>query len=369
MALPMIGFGALVLALTRGVGTAARFTILPALLYVAWYATVGRDASNRSPGAGTTEILAFTHTGLSSLWQLVLRAPGWGGVVLLALMATALLVPASARARRLVVGGVLACVAMYLLLGLTRASLGAEAALASRYAYFGILMTLPALAVVLDAVAAWAARRSVPTTVRALSLGLLIAAMAASGAQQTIAFTDARVQVSPGLEDRVLGAERLLRDGAPRLGELVEPVHNPDITVRALTSPRLSGSLPSGEPTRRGILDASLALQVAGSPEPWSLAGAAAVRKHNVAGQLSEEGCAELSAQHHGRLDIAPSAAGNQVELVPGGSYLDLTLMDGAVASHPTRLLTTPGTSVYLGNLSTYTLRVAPEPGPLRVCR
>ncbi len=364
----MVGFVALTLLLTRGPFRALLAAAGPAAVYLVWFAAFGHDGRAQAPDASVADVLRFAHTGLAGLWQAVLRVPHLGGVFLVALTAAALVVPAGPRARRLALAGVLACVITYLLLGHSRAGLGPQAALASRYSYFGLLMTLPAFAVVLGAALTWL-RPRVPLALRAALVGGLTAAFAVSGTLQTVSYADARVQLAPGLEQRVLGARALVAEQAPLLSAQVEPRYNGDITAGSLADPAIARRLSSERPTPRGLLDASAALQVGVSTTDLGLAPAQSVTLHDLAGELPEAGCAELKAGRDARVDVAPAPGGVQVSVTPNRDRLRTTLVDGRTRSLERTDKVARGEPTYVGNVSGATLELRLQPGTVTLCR
>jgi hypothetical protein len=336
------------------------------VLYVAWYALFGRAAGSQAPEASLPEMAEFTARGLAHLWAEALRVPTvGGGVVLLALASLSVLLPAPARTRRLAVGGVASCVVLYAVLATSRAGLGTGAALVSRYAYFGVLMTLPAFALVLDAFGRRLRVRSGARWPGAVFLTALVLASAVNGSTQTIAFASDRAALDPDLEAKVVGALALAGEGAPLLTRSVDPSFNPDITVDALLAARADGHLPDTRATPRDVLAAQTALQVAAATRPLGLAQASGVVLHGVQGEVPASGCAAGRAGDGAWLTLPP---GQELGIETRRKALRARLLDAGLPGPEVTFTAADGAPTYLANGSPAVLRIEVKPGFVSLC-
>jgi hypothetical protein len=159
--------------------------VAPLSVYVAWYLAYGRQglsAHLAEPGAA----LVFAGRGLGYAvarmtgFDLAGHAPFVGVTLAIALLGSVVLVVAVLIARRtlppLALGGFVAVVTMYGVLGVTRADLAADFATRSRYVYVAAFLLIPAFGDLIGWL--WAGRRVPPAVV----VGLLALACLSIGA-------------------------------------------------------------------------------------------------------------------------------------------------------------------------------------------
>jgi hypothetical protein len=361
MAFPMLIWLSCYVLLTRGVLPALWTAVPPVLVYAVWYLGYGHDAVATAPPAGVDDVLRFASTGLARVWGEVIRLPGTGGVALLVLAFVALLVPASERARALARSGVVAVVLTYLLVGHSRAGLGLDAAGAGRYAWFGILFTLPAFALLLQVVGERVHRRE-----SVVVAAILLVFLAVSGTTQSLAFTHQRERMNEGLEPRVLAASELARDGDQFLNGAVSPKYNPDIDAESLRRPDVVAALPDAEPSEQALLDVAATMQVGSSAKPYGLGPPAQLEGRHLQGSLPTSGCADLTASAGALLELSPDS---EVQLTSKADTYRVWLLRNGLRSQPAKLPAEPGHPTYVGTIAPdAVLHIALKPGPVRVC-
>jgi len=332
----------------------------PAAVYLVWLIGFGRSNDDAAATTDVREILLFAWAGLSNLWQSVVGLEGTGGVVLLALTIGALVLPGPVTSRALALAGLGSCLALYLLLGVTRASLGQPAA--SRYAYVGILLTLPALAVVLTWVSdrmmsgvageSSAAADGGRLEIRGAS-AVLVGLLAANGWMQLSAYAESRGAASPDLEQRVNGAEALVAEGATLVGTQLDPVYSPGLRLDHFDDPYISDRLPSGRPTLRARLDAAVWLQVGASSDPLGLPMVTDPGIHNaVRTGRSRAGCELLRVIGTAWVSVPASHEGGQVSLILPESEVSVQMRTERSASMTRVIPVTPGTPTHFGSTS-----------------
>lgn len=367
MALPLLLWLGTYTVLRRGLLTALAATVPPAVVYLLWYATYGNDADPSAPSTSVDLVLEFSAAGLASLWQLVLRVPETGGIAFLLLLGFSLLAPLPPRTRALALSGMLAAVGTFMLLGVSRSGLGVAAASASRYAYFGVLMTLPAAAVLLDAASRALQHRE---ATRRTAYAILTAVLVISGIAQTDNFSRARQQMEPALEQRTLGALALARSGEVLLVDQVEPTYSPDLTTTQLRRPEVAAALDAAGVTPQGRLDASVALQVAVASSSFEgLARVVGLRGRDVSRTtVPLTGCRKATSVAGAYVDIPPSP-GSQLVLVPRSATVPVQMIGSRGQSAIRTLTVTPGAPTWLASTAAEaTLRVYVDAPTFELC-
>jgi hypothetical protein len=366
MALPLLLWLAIFVLLRSGVRRAALAVLPPGVVYLCWYAGYGREAAAQAPRATPAEVVAFAANGLAHLWERVLLLPFSGVVVLVALAAVSLVAPLARPQRDLALSGVVGVVAMFVLIGVSRGALGADAALASRYSWFGLLLSLPAAVAALALLADQLGR--VPRLQPVVGL-VLVVLFTALGISQTLHFTDRRTRLTEPAERLIPAAQRLIDEDATLLGEDVAPPYNAGLTVDALRRPDVRSALPDVPTGGRQLLDASATLQVAAAATSFGLPSASDATTRGQVGALTGPGCVELDPSGAASLDLRPTSTGSQVALTSKAGEYRVRLVSGDSHSHPRALTVTPGEQTFIATTSTRgVLRVTLPPDGVRVC-
>lgn len=363
MALSMLAWlGALVL-LRHGLRRALVATVPPALVYLVWYAAIGH-VGTRPRAADLETTITFVLTGLARIWGQVLTVPETGGVVFLALVVTALVAPAGPPARALALSGVAAAVVAYVLLALARADTGVATVSKGRYIYFGLVFTLPAMALLLGTIAdAMKGHRAEKVVV----FGLLVVLFALSGFAATMHYRESRppTQIRPG---QIKGAAVLADSGAALLSRDLDPTFAVFDVSDFLTSD-VQAALPSGKATSADVLDAGVQLQVAARREAFDVAFSSGPETHGTRPTAGESACTPLVAGPNAWVDLPPSVGGAQVSVVVRTPTVQVRLIDGDARSHVRPLAVSPGARTYVATTADATLRIFVAAGPLTLCR
>lgn len=345
----------------HGLGRAVQATIVPVLVYAAWYLAYGREAA-QGAGFDLDASLEFVWVGLSNTWQNVLGLVGTGGPFFLLLLVVVLVAPHTERAGRLALTGMATAAAMFALISIPRAALGTEFATASRYSYFAIMMSLPAFATALTLLTTHLRHRRLEKVL--LATGVVV--LAVTGASQTIAFRESRLLITPDFKARTLAAVGLLRAGKPSFPDaLVEPIYTLDLTATTMLRPGVLETFPPTPGGRQAALDGALAMQSNVSPSTLGLPAPGELTARGVGGAaIPTVGCATVDAREGAYIQLGPSADGSQVRLVPSQTPLQLQMVGARAESYLRDTVVTPGTPVYIGSLSTdFGLRVLVAPG------
>jgi hypothetical protein len=259
---------ALLALLRRGWLAAFRVAALPAAVYLAWFAVIGRNYSSLQPEpiGQLFSVFDYAWTGLTSAVGATVGWGGFGPILLVALLVWLFLERRLIRTQTAFVFAAGATgVVYFLLLGIGPATAGLSNSTLTRYGYIGIALLLPATAVALTRLA----QSSVTGRVVALA-ACALAVVASVGSW--VSFLQTWNPITTTTEGQVLAAVQILQSGAPLTangGTGVEPVHSGDLTVDMLRSMISTGSISTHaavSPT--DMLDAELFLQVGISASP-----------------------------------------------------------------------------------------------------
>jgi hypothetical protein len=366
MAIPMLMWLGAFSLWRGGLRRALVLTVPPMIVYAAWFIIWGRQVDTGIPGSRLADVVPLAWKGLAGTWEAMSGFQGIGPVLVIALLAAALTLQPDSDRRALALSGLVTAVATYLLLAHSRGGLGPDATSAYRYAYFGALMMLPALALVLHSLSDRLAARPVE---RSLTVAVILALLVVPGAIGVVTFREGRDTLTPDLRGRTIAASELARSSERLLGDIVDEAFNPDITVDALRLASVAEALPDGPVTARERLTARAALQVAASPTTWDLPEAKA---SFVSTETTPSGDCMIGLGAVGSvLEIPSGTSGAQVRLTLSATdRTTVRLRDGDVTSTPLPLVVGDTTEVYLGvTAPDVTLLVDLPPGaPFTVC-
>lgn len=327
VALPVLGAVGIVAVVQRGWRVALGTLVVPAAVYLAWYARYGSEARVADPTAG--EMPRFVWDGLTGALGDVARHEVLGVLVVVAVVAwVAWKLGRRPFDRRLVVPGALALagVAFLASTGWRRGGLpGADPAI-SRYAYVTVAFVLPLVAMASQTLFRGSAARR-------LALGVVTIALVVA---QVRVLDHAAEVAEPGKRsDRgaMLATAALVRAGrGPFLYE--RPLHpfEPQVTVDEIAEMDRDGKLPSLDgATRRDRLTALARLELALRPEAVvTPADGTAVELGPARGiqvrPSSGTGCIELRADADNELVLRPS--GSAALRVRGDGLVRMWLRD-----------------------------------------
>ncbi|QIK74307.1 hypothetical protein [Nocardioides piscis] len=340
----LIWLGAFTFA-RHGLRRALVLAVPPMIVYAAWFIVWGRQAETGIPESRPVDVMPLAWKGLSVTWERMTGFEGVGPVLVIGLLTAALtLQPDSAR-RALALSGAATAVITYLILADSRGGLGPESTSPSRYSYFGALMLLPALALVLHSL--WdrlKTRRVEGSVALAAILGLLVI----PGILGTVDFRVGRDTLTPDLRARTIAASELARSSERLLDNAVDESYNPNITADALRLDSVAAALPDGPVTARDRLTARAALQVSAAPTSWGLPEAVATVEGT---ETSPSGDCSIGLGAVGSvLEIPSGREGAQARLIL--SETDRTtvrLRDGTVTSASVPMVVGDTSEVYVG--------------------
>jgi hypothetical protein len=348
----------------QGLRLALTATIPPLVVYAVWYVVIGHTGTTGLHLSNPEVLIQFFLTGLAAIWGQALLVPGIGGVMFLVLVVTALAAPATERTRALALSGIASALVAYAVLALTRGNTGLETPTKGRYVYFGLVLTLPAFAVLLSTISAAMTGRRVEQAFAFVTVAVLFAA---TGAAQTAHYVTSRLpnQIGP---QQVAGAVALADEGATFLSTDVDPSFAV-VSIDDLLRPAARRALPGGRVTAVGRLDASVQMQAAAQPQAFDLPFSQ-TRMRAIRMMVRTPGCSTLVVGHGAEIDLPPSVTGSQVALVPQTPALQVAMTGGGASSHRRALPATPGGRIYVATSSSKdTLRVFLPPGRISLCR
>lgn len=374
MGLVMAAWSGVYLFVRDGIRTAVLTMLAPAFVYLLWYATYGHGHRGAPPG-DSVEAPGMAMRGLSHIWAAATDMPQAGPLVL-ALMVLAVVVPRhTERLFALAASGLVTAVAAYFLFGFTRAGIGPGATLASRYVYFGIVLTAPALAAGVQVLANRLVIR--PPRVLIVAWVVVTAVVVSVGTTTVVEMSRASRANDARNRPSIVAAEQLVASGQRLLRTLPSPLRNPDITVDALKSPSVRAALPDVSPDRRARLDVALNLQVDVSGQGHGLAPATGLRFRHFATPsagsrdrtTAATGCVVRSALGEAVIEVPPAAGGSELVVTVSGKTLDTGLVQGSVRSAVTRWTARPGQPLVVSTTAQdATLEVLVPPGRVTVC-
>jgi hypothetical protein len=372
MGLLMVVWAGAYVLLREGLRCAALTVSLPALVYVCWYVTYGHGHSG-APPVVLSIAPSVAMKGLGELWSSATGMPAAGPTILL-LAALAVALPRTSPGLfALAASGLVTVVAGYLLFGFSRSGLGIDAATASRYVYFGVLFTLPALSVGLEVVASWLRPRNWAGPLAWLLLGVLVVSV---GSAQVVQFRDHRRDQIGDTRERIVAAARLIAEGEPLLRSQPSPVLNPDINTEAVRDVARAGALPDAVPGRRAVLNAAANLQVDVRHESFGFRpptrvtwSGFAASPHGMEGSNASQ-CEVRYSDVGGRIEITLGSEPTQLRIALTGDRFDALLKSGAAKSELVRWDVRPNDFVYLGaTAENETLLLRFPRGSVTICR
>ncbi len=372
LGIPMVAWMALFALMLRGWRTALGVGVVPTAVYGLWYLTYGTDATDQTqglPDPSPTTFVGYVWAGIGHVWDVTTGAPGVGVVVFLGLAAVAIFAVTTDKLHALAVSGVVTAVFAYTMLATSRAAFGVEQALSLRYVPLGLILTLPAFAVLVGFVGQRLPGGTIERSVVAVVLTLfLVAASYAS----TRNFVDERSYMLVGVEDRVLTGVYLAEKGEPLLRNTVDAINQPPIDVARLASPGQRGHVPSVKPDDEELWTARAQFRVAAMPTPFDLPFGHSVTGVGIGGDLDLSDCAEVATNilPSGFVDVPAGPRGVQIGLRNPGTGLNVQLVhDDGKVSDPATITTDAGATVFVGtNVPDAALRITLTTDTFGVC-
>lgn len=372
LGIPMVAWVALFALMLRGWRAALAVGVVPTLVYGLWYVTYGADGVDQAgslPDPSPVAFVTYVWTGIAHVWEVTTGAPGIGVLVFLGLAIAAIFAPATSKHHALAVSGVVTTVFAYTMLAVSRAAFGVEQATSLRYVPLGLILTLPAFAIVVGLLGARLPGGRVERVVVAAGLtAFLVVASYAS----TRNFADERGAFVAGLEDKVVGGVYLVEHREPMLRTTVEAPYQPPVDVTLLASPGNRDRVPDAELDQDELWAARAWFRVGATPSPSDLPFAKAVTGVGLGGDLDLSSCAEVATNilPLGYVQLPPGPKGMQVGLNTPGTSVSVQLVhDDDEASEPVTITTTPGQTLYVGtNVPDAVLRITLTTETFGVC-
>ena len=365
-AIPMlIWLGAFTL-MRDGLRRALVLTVPPMVVYAAWFLVWGHQADTGITKAPLADVIPMAWRGLSATWDNMTGFAGVGPVIVIGLLAGSVALQPGTDRRTLALSGWAAALTTFMIFAYSRGQFGPDAATASRYAYFGALMMLPSLALVLGSAQD---RVRVRAAEAWLTLAAVLGLLVVPGVFGVIDFRVARDAMTPDLQERVLAASQLARSGQRLLREQVDPVWNAPISATELRPDDVADALPDRPVSPRARLTASAALQVGAAATSFGLPEAKA---SFVSTETTPSGDCVIGLGAAGSvLEIPSGEGGAQVRLTLSATdRTTVRLRDGDATSLPVELVVGDTTEVYVGVTAPHVeLLVDLPPGsPFTVC-
>ncbi len=226
-----------------------RVASVPAGVFVLWYAAIGASGESFWVGSGRDyfKVPLFIWTGLTKALGNSVGITELGPVLFLAIVVILLTDHRSSPAmRHLAWGGIAAATAQLALEGFGRIALGVEQAGAGRYAYFTVVLLLPAVTVTLTRISRMTVE---PRWVAGTAAAVLMLSYIAHGVGELLNYRDFYHAVSAPWKGRLLGMVASADAGQEPLTDEYDDAYNKFITQDLVASPQIRAALPEGEPT------------------------------------------------------------------------------------------------------------------------
>lgn len=370
MAIPLVGWAGLAVLLRRGWLQALTVVALPAVVYVLWRLAFSGDMPKTTPRAPAGLIMPFAGKGLAGIWAAATATESLGGPILVALLLLALTIVVSREARALAVGGMIACIGLFVTLGVSRGGYGLEGAAASRYLYMGMLLTLPAFAVALQRL--WVAMPW-PLLPTALVWGVLAAFLVACGVTSTIDYSEQRGRAIDEASVRLAAGQALARR-ADTLSETPDPLTSPDVDLPDLHQPGIRDFLHNVHYDSFDVLQARGLMQVRVTTKrpTSSYTPSTQVVARSAAGLeavTGHPGCFHGYAVRGTALNFRGGRPGHWVQVRTDATVVSTGVASGSRATDVRVWGVHPGRAVYVVSGAVgYRTRVLLSPGAFTYC-
>jgi hypothetical protein len=320
---------------TRSARVAGALAGIGAVTYLTWFLAAGReglgDDSITLQSLG--EMPEYLWTGLSHVWSAETGIPGIGLIVLV-LAVSSLVHQARHRPPWLALAsaGLLGALTMFALAGTTRAQLGLEQSLSSRYVYIAAVLTTPLLAAGVQRLVDTSDRQPavVPMLGAALT-GLVLV----SSVNALSAFTQSREAMLSGIPERIVGAWQLVHDGAVLLRETPDSQFTPNVTAVRLRSLQ-AAQLPQVGSNSQGVLDAAAWLQVDTKRSPFAFAPMVRFTGAGIShsgGDLTNNCLRGTASQPNAYIDFRVPVGGGTLSLATSDRHFGTQLVKGGSLS------------------------------------
>ncbi len=360
-------------AISTGIRSALAVAVVPAGVYLTWYAAIGHTV----PMLGVTDrwdyalVPQYAWTGLTSALEQVSGIDGSGPVLLLALVAVPFVVrDVTPGVRALAIAGVVTAFVQYLLQGTTRISLGVEQATAARYAYLTLALFAPSLAIAFG----WLARRlRGPRWAAALLVAVLAGMYAVNGINAQHDFVESRRALSPDLHRLLRGIQAVTVGDDPVLNDVPFPIYHPNINTRVLDTDVMREAISQDPVSPLTELDGQSLVNVGVRPTPIGLPLATKVDTgpEFVAQGEPVDGCAAYRAKAGtAAIALVSPEEGAEVSVSGPATQMQTELDAGELESVSTTRIVTPGQQLFIGvRVPGATLRVLfDQPGTYTLC-
>jgi hypothetical protein len=368
LGIPMVAWAALFTLMLRGWRTTLAVAVVPTLVYLAWYAAYGSSAvpDDEDPYVSWMQFVTYVWAGIGHVWDVTTGAPV-GTVMFVALVAVALFARVTDELHALAVSGVVTTVFAYGMLASSRADLGPEQAQSLRYVPLGLVLTLPAFAVLVGLVVAVLPGRRIERY--AVAAGLVLVLVGSSYAS-TQTFAHDRANFMQGVEQRVLTGVYLEEKGEPLLRTTVE-ANSQTIDVGLLTAPGQRDHVPVVTPDDDELWTGRAQFRVAAMAAPADIPFAHDVSGVGVGGDLDLSDCAEVATNvlPLGYVEVPAGVKGTQIGLRNPGTALSVQLVHDGEVSEAATITTGAGQTVYVAsNVPDADLRITLTTDTFGVC-
>jgi hypothetical protein len=339
----------------------AAIVVGPAVLtYAGWFLLFGRG--HYMPHGDLRSVPLLFVRGIDSIWSNLTSVPGTGWLVLALLVAAVVADRGDRAVLAMGAASIIALALAYVLFSYAGTRFGPSATGQSRYWYYGILLSAPPLAFLLDrASTGLRGRLGLPVVAW---VGALVLSTA-TGLVYTARWSD-QIELSvENLPEITVASEQLQSEGEQLLGDRPEPRLNPDLTLQALSS-GAGSTLPELTPSRDAELDARLSLQVSISSTPPDVAEPS----HSLGQSTVANGCSTREAAPDTPFAIRVPASGLHTRLQSAqDALIKIQLSSGDARSSARSWTIRGGRPEYLASTAAgFVLEISVVEGEIELC-
>lgn len=348
----------------RGWKAAVRVIAVPVVVQLVW--EIGWAHGSTGPrGHGAVhfyELPGLVAGGIVHVWDAALT-PGAGVPVLIILTACVLLPRHDRRLFALAASGLVVMVAAYVLFGESRLGLFANPLSPSRYVYFGLLFSAPALTATFVVVARSLRDRVVLRSVVAAATALATLLL---GIGEMSTWSDQRRTDTTAVKRQLVAAVDLAHSHARTLSTTPLPKVTHYLRLGALM--QAAHTLPPVRPTAQDRLEVSAALQTGIARKPYAVGPTGLVKLGGSGPWQRLAACASRSISAGNALYLRGQSGGTQVAIHTSGGSLETQMLAHGEQSSVVATWVRSGT-VYVGlSRPDAVARISLSGAPVRVC-
>lgn len=326
-----------------------------AVLFLVWFVVWGHDGGRISmSGWDYVRIPQFVWTGMTSAMEGLTGVPGSGGPVLLAVIGGVFLVRyVDDELRVLAWCGLLTAVVQMTLTATVSLQYGDGAATYSRYKYLVLVLLVPALALLLTALAR-AVLAAVPTGLRAgpvVAVGVIVLAVLGNGLLLEHRESEFRAGFTKELKPWTLGLRAAVAEDERILTATPQDPLFAQFDARLMSAPVIVEALPDKQATPQERLDAESEFQVGVGSETYDLINEGELESTSFQQPIAPgRGCASYTATTFSPSLSFPLGDGNEISVLSASTEIHTAVARDGLLSAARTWQVTPGEAVHIAS-------------------